>query len=189
MKDESQPDPDYGNEEEDDMDAWDEALYGNEEDDELVAQAMIEDKKNKQLEEQISEIRIQFKPENYEHGKVAQIVGDFTEWVPENMTLPPISIVELEPSQQGLFYYVCKVVKGFRYRYLILWNEKFVVDKAAKYNKNSKERETNYIEVADSHIPLMDFLSEHNPDLTKEEAEEARNSNEPQLRQLQSNFN
>jgi hypothetical protein len=37
----------------------------------------------------------------------------------------------------------------------------------------------HYIEVADSHIPLMDFLSEHNPDLTKEEAEEARNSNEP----------
>jgi hypothetical protein len=62
---------------------------------------------------------------------------------------------------------------------LILWNEKFVVDKAAKYNKNSKERETNYIEVADSHIPLADFLSEHNPDLTKEEFEEARNSNEP----------
>jgi len=54
-----------------------------------------------------------------------------------------------------------------------------VVDKAAKYNKNSKEHETNYIEVTDSHIPLADFLSEHNPDLTKEEFEEARNSNEP----------
>jgi len=38
MKDESQPVPDYGNEEEDDdMDAWNEALYGNEEDDEFVA--------------------------------------------------------------------------------------------------------------------------------------------------------
>ena len=37
MKDDSQPNPDYGNEEEDDMDAWNEALYGNEEDDEFVA--------------------------------------------------------------------------------------------------------------------------------------------------------
>lgn len=54
-----------------------------------------------------------------------------------------------------------------------------MVDKAAKYNKNSKERETNYIEVADSDIPLADFLCEHNPDLTKEEFEEARKSNDP----------
>lgn len=50
MKDESQPD--YGNEDdEDDADAWNDALYGNEEDDELVAQAILEDQKNKQLEE------------------------------------------------------------------------------------------------------------------------------------------
>lgn len=49
-----------------------------------------------------------------------------------------------------------------------------VVDKAASYSKNSKGRETNFIEVNDSLNPLTDFLSEHNPDLTKEEAEAAK---------------
>ncbi len=95
------------------------------------------------------------------------------------MTLPPIKTVEQEPSQHGLFYYVCKVIKGFRYRYLIIWNDKFVVDKAANYSKNSKDRETNFIEVGDSLNPLADYLSEHNPDFSKEEAEAVRNSHEP----------
>jgi hypothetical protein len=50
-----------------------------------------------------------------------------------------------------------------------------VVDRAAHHSKNSKDRETNFIEVSDSLNPLADFLSEHNPDFTKEEAEAARN--------------
>ena len=70
MKDESVPD--YGDDnDEDDEDAWNDALYGNEEDDELVAEARAEDQRNKQLEDQIMEIRIEFKPDNYELGKVA----------------------------------------------------------------------------------------------------------------------
>lgn len=54
-----------------------------------------------------------------------------------------------------------------------------MVDKAANYSKNSKDRETNFIEVGDSLNPLADYLSEHNPDFSKEEAEAARNSHEP----------
>ena len=91
------------------------------------------------------------------------------------MMLPSIRAIEAEPGKLGCFYFVCKVIKGFRYRYLLVWNEKMVVDPAASHSKNTKQRETNFIEVLDSQNSLADYLSEHNPDLTLEEAEAARN--------------
>jgi len=86
------------------------------------------------------------------------------------MQLSSVNTTEKQEGKTGVFYFVCNVIRGYRYRYLIVWNEKSLVDKSAKFNKNSKGRETNYVEVnADS--GLTDFVSQFNPDLNKEEAE------------------
>jgi hypothetical protein len=112
----------------DDYDAeWDDALYGDEVDD-MVAEVNEQMEKEQKLEALLEEICIEYKPPDYKPGCVAFIVGDFTDWTPDTMQMYPVSEVLADPSKLGLFFYICKVVKGYRYRYLFLMNERERVD-------------------------------------------------------------
>lgn len=101
----------------DDEGGWDD--YGEEDEmDEVVKQALEQTRKKKELEEQIEQITITFKPPGYHAGMVAQIVGDFTDWVPFTMHMHSVQDMKNEPSKYGEFFVVVKLAKGFRYRYL-----------------------------------------------------------------------
>lgn len=62
-------------------DAWNEAAYGDE-DDEIVQEAMQFAKKENTLKNLLEEVRIEFKPPVSRPGQIAQVAGDFTDWVP-----------------------------------------------------------------------------------------------------------
>jgi hypothetical protein len=92
-----------------------------------------------------------------------------------------------------LFYFECKVIKGFRYRYLFIWKDYVTVDKSGGNSFNNSKgglgRETNFIEVdtQDSDQALVsDYFNQFNPDFTKQEIAQIT---EPCLQKMKSNFN
>ena len=71
-------------EDDDEGEGWDD--YAEEDEmDEVVKQALEQTRKKKELEQQIDSVTITYRPAGYNPGMVAQIVGDFTDWVPFTM--------------------------------------------------------------------------------------------------------
>ena len=74
-----------GGEEDFDQDDWDN--YGEEENEygDVVAEATKQSAQESQLNQQIKDVTITYRPPAYERGIIAQIMGDFTDWIPINM--------------------------------------------------------------------------------------------------------
>ena len=68
-----------------DGEGWDEWDDDEDEVDPVVAAALAQAARKRELEEKISEVTIKFRPHGYRQGMVARIVGDFTDWVPFTM--------------------------------------------------------------------------------------------------------
>ena len=102
------------------------------------------------------------------------IIGDFTQWLPENMHRYSIGEVENNADLRGRFFYECKVPKGFRFRYKFVWDDELVLDKSGLFgnlfNTTKAGTESHYIEVLGDEINSQadDFMSEHNPDNEEE---------------------
>ena len=58
--------------------------------DQLVQEATKHNVKDQELQKQIGDVTISFRPDNYGKGQIAQITGDFTEWIPVNMRMHTI---------------------------------------------------------------------------------------------------
>lgn len=83
---------------------------------------------------------------------------------------------------------MCNLIKGYRYRFLFVWNDQPCIDRATKYGPNSCGRETNYVEVYDfSSNQINDYINEFNPDFDRDEVQSAKHS--PDLLKVKSNFN
>jgi hypothetical protein len=121
------------------------------------------------------------------HGQIAQIAGDFTDWVPHNMHLPAVRETDKSPSKAGVFFFICNVIKGFRYRYTLVWNDQACVDKDARHGPNAIGKETNFIEVAGpTTSAIIDFVNDFNPEIDKPDV--GSSSSHPEMSRIKSNF-
>ena len=68
--------------------------YEDEEDNDIVKQALEATRKKKELDEQITKVRIAFRPPDFRDGNVARIVGDFTDWIPVTMSMHPVKEID-----------------------------------------------------------------------------------------------
>ena len=143
----------------DDGEGWD-----DEEEDELdpvVAEALANAKRKRELEEKISEVTITFRPQGYRQGMIARIVGDFTDWVPFTMSMHPMSEILKDDTKHNEFFVVIKLAKGFRYRYVFEVDGREEIDMDdPNRGPNHEGRVTNYVEVAgnDESLTVGDFM-------------------------------
>jgi len=113
------------------------------------------------LKKQIREVAIEFKPPNYGRGQVAQIMGDFTDWIPVNMRMYTVEEQMMDDRKAGLFFIKLRLIKGFRYKYRYVYRDSEVVDHDPQTNVTvSKDGiYNNYLEVAaDDTRTVADFL-------------------------------
>lgn len=59
-----------------------------------MKKALEATRKKKELDEQIVKKRISFRPPGYREGKIARIVGDFTDWIPVTMAMHSIKEID-----------------------------------------------------------------------------------------------
>ena len=136
-----------GGEEDFDQDDWDN--YGEEENEygDVVAEATKQSAQESQLNQQIKDVTITYRPPAYERGIIAQIMGDFTDWIPINMQMYPVSEQIRDATKVGVFFVKIKLIKGFRYKYKFVWREYETVDENWHIRVETDGTKNNFIEV------------------------------------------
>jgi len=162
MQDEGDDGEGWGEDDDGDGEGWDEWEEDEDEVDPVVAEALAQAARKRELQEKIADVTIKFKPPGYRQGMVARIMGDFTDWVPFTMQMHPMNVILKDPAKEDEFYVDIKLAKGFRYRYL------FEVDGVEQLDTtdpnrgtNHKGKMTNYVEVAGGESMTMgDFMAQ-----------------------------
>ena len=103
---------------------------------------------------------ITYRPPAYERGIIAQIMGDFTDWIPINMSMYPVSEQIRDATKVGVFFVKVKLIKGFRYKYKFVWREYETVDENWHIRVETDGKKNNFIEVQDDDMTVADFIQD-----------------------------
>ena len=101
------------------------------------------------MDDRFKVVSITFKPdvEIPENDTVA-IMGEFNNWMPENMERYDSEAVLLEPNLANMFFYKSKLLIDFKYRYYFSVGEQFVIDSSKLTSEDRFGKITNFVDVA-----------------------------------------
>ena len=100
------------------------------------------------IDDRFKTVTITFKPEvDIPWNDTVAIMGEFNNWMPENMERYDSQTVLLQPDLANTFFYMSKLLAGFKYRYHFSVGDQFVVDTTKESSEDRFNKVTNFAEV------------------------------------------
>ena len=87
-------------------------------------------------------------------------MGDFTDWIPINMSMHTVNEQIRDETKVGVFFIKLKLIKGYRYRYKFVWREYETLDDNWHIRVENDGKRNNFIEIEDDNKTVADFISE-----------------------------